>query len=632
MALVPLLWVIPTLSLRQAFGHGYLAGAVAFLVIVSWIRVYGLPVWILLSAYLALYVGVFTWLYRWLSDGRSPWVRLWLAPVVWASLEYARSVGPFGFPWALVGLTQHAVLPVIQVARAAGVFGVSFVIVLGNAAMTSLLHRRALPVLIPAAAIVIAIGWGMRQSALQPVGTLRVAAVQPNIASLVKFDPVRAPAHLRALEDLVRTAAPTHPKLVIFPETVLPGNLFGSAGALSDVGRWAHDAQATLVISSLENGESNIAVSVAPSGQVLDRYDKVRLVAFGEAGIHPGTRHSPLWTPEGRVGVAICFESLFPDVAREVTRGGAEVLAVITNDAVIATSSWLDGTSGPRQHAVHSILRAVETGRWVIRAANTGWTMVIDPVGRVRVSIPPGDAGVLLSQVALERSPTWYVRWGDVFAQVVLLMLGLLAVPRLRPALAAEWRSSRFQHTAAAVLLPLVAVLALLRAGAPPRIWAIALLAFAGVFSVIRRSQAWGLHGRGFLSATVAGLGVILGLWVLMVTAYRAQHIPVGIVPPAGGWTAGLIVQLVTALSLEIWLRGVAFASLLEWKGRLAAAVVTTALGMLIQVGLPPEAIAWSLVTGLAFGLIRARTGNTAGLIIPHAVGNILVAAIFTVR
>ena len=374
MALTPLVLAVHGRPIRQAFGLGYLAGGVAFAGILAWIRVFGLLPWVLLSAYLALYPAAFAVVTRWCATGRPAWRWVWLAAIAWMGLEYLRSIGVFGFPWALLGLTQHRLLPVLQVARYTGVYGVSLLVALAGTSLAGVvLVRRPAPAIFPAIVLVLATGWGVRQAHAVPSGTIVTAAVQPNVPQAQKFDPVSSGARMTALQRLVGNAGRRGAELIVLPETAVPLNLFGPGGALVEVGRWAQQARATVIASSLENGVSNAAVAVAPSGKAVSRYDKVRLVAFGETGIVPGTSHEPLRTPLGRVGVVICFESIFPDVTRALVRNGAQILTVITNDA------WLDGTAGPAQHAVHSVLRAVESGRWVVRAANTGPSMVIDP-------------------------------------------------------------------------------------------------------------------------------------------------------------------------------------------------------------------------------------------------------------
>ncbi len=624
-ALVPLLVAIWDLAPREAFRLGYVTGFVAFLGILAWIRVFGLPAWILLAAYLALFVGAFCGLYRWAAADRAPAVRLWLVPIVWVSLEYLRSSGPMGFPWATLATAQHALLPVIQIASITGFFGVSFLVALGNAIAVTLASRRGLTVLAPALCALAVLGWGMQHARPYPPGQLVAVAVQPNVSQHEKFEPAFAARNIEALERLVGAASRYDPELIVFPESAVPVNLFGQGGALDRVGQWAQQARATVLASSLEDGVSNIAVTVAPSGLPLSRYDKVRLVAFGEAGVHPGTRYDPLTTPGGPIGVAICFESIFPEVARALVRNGAEVLAIITNDA------WFDGTSGPAQHAAHAALRAVETGRWVIRAANTGISQVIDPVGRITAATAAQQQTVLVGQIAPSRVFTFYVRWGDLFAWTVIAGFAVLAAPRLWAGLRDEWRTPAFQLVAVTVGLPLVAVGALLQSVHVAWLWPVLLLSFLVILSFLRPLEAWGLHRVHIVQSLGAGLVVVLGLWALLALGYRAQGVPVAW-PPLSAFAVLAARQVGVALVVESWLRGVAFATVAEWKGWPTAVVGTTLLGMALQSGLSAEALAWAMLTGIAFGVIRARTGNVSGLVIPHALGNVLIGVVAAVR
>ncbi len=641
-ALAPLVLAIHRRPLPHAFALGALTGVVAFGGILAWMRIFGLLPWVLLTAYLALYPAAFAALTRWVIPGRPAWRWVWVAAAGWTALEYLRSSGVTGFPWALLGVTQYRFVPVIQVARYSGVYGVSFLVALIGIAVAAVVQiRRPAPLMLPAAVLAAVLGWGVQQTRVAPAGTMTLAAVQPNVAQAQKFDPTLASEHMQALRRLVAEAARRGATLIVFPETAVPRNLFGAGGALGEVGRWAQQSRATVIASSLENGVSNIAVAVAPSGMAVSRYDKVHLVAFGETGIIPGSRHDPLWTPLGQVGVAVCFESVFPDVSRTLVQQGAQVLAVITNDA------WLDGTAAPAQHAAQAVLRAVESGRWVVRAANTGFSMVIDPGGRVRAALPRQEEAVLVSRAALVDVPTPYVQRGDVFAWGALILLLVAVASQLGSALADHWTRPAFHQAAAAIVLPWVAASVLLRARAPWAVMPMVLLAFCALFALLRSPLRTGrdavpaspASGRAgyrklknrwrFLLTLTGGFVVVVGLWGAMMAAYRVSGVSL---PRPDGWTGYLVRQLVMAAAMELWLRGIAFAPLAEWRGRAVAVAVTTALGMSLQVGLPPEAFAWTLVTGALFGLIRARTGSASGLIIPHAVGAMLFSVVAAVR
>jgi predicted amidohydrolase/membrane protease YdiL (CAAX protease family) len=429
---------------------------------------------------------------------------------------------------------------------------------------------------------------------------------------------------MATLRRLVGDAGRRGAGLIVLPETAIPFNLFGGQGVLKEVGGWASRARATLIATSLEGGRSNIAVAVSPSGQAVGRYDKVRLVAFGEFGLIPGRRHDPLRTPAGRVGVAICFESIFPDVTRALVRNGAEILAVVTNDG------WFSGTGG-RQHAAHSVLRAVETGRWVVRAANTGLTMLVDPRGRIRASVSPASAGVLVAPASRVRLETYYTDHGNVFAGGLLVVLLGLFTLRLSGTASRELSSTAFQVTAVTVGVPFVSVYLLLGTQAVGA-WPALLLVYVILFSLLRPPGGWGLTRKGALPATAWGTVVVLALWGSLALAFRAYDLPVGIPTPPEGWVWEAIGQLIVAAAAESWLRGIAFTSFAEWKGPGTAILATAILGVLLHRGLGAEATAWGLITGVLFGLIRMATGSALGLIVPHALGNILFSMIGLLR
>lgn len=628
-ALIPLLLALRHRSPREAFGLGYLAGFVAFVLILSWMRLFGVVPWLLLAGYLAVYVGVFAALLRWLTGDRSARWTVLLAPLVWTGLEYLRSIGPLGFPWALLGVSQHADIPVLQLARLTGVYGISALLVAVNALLAaSIMRPRTLMpwvVILGLVLVFIARSSIVRLPAAE-TGTVRVATLQPNVPPPLKFDPAAARNNLDVLRSLVDQAAAAPTDLVVMPETALPADIFGSSGLLPVVAGWARAARATLMATSLENGTSNIAVAVAPSGTAVARYDKVRLVAFAESGITPGFRHSPMWTPLGSIGVSICFESIFPEVSRDLVRAGAEMLLVTTNDA------WSDGTAGPAQHARFAVIRAVEMGRWLVQASNSGVSQIIDPAGRVAASLPIGQPGALRGRVSLRHEVTPYVRWGDWVAQLMLAGIVLAAALLRREDLLAEFRSVAFRSAAAVSVLPLAAVAALLSIGAPWWAWTVALFALVAAFAAGRirpltsdRPIRWGLP-----AAAVAGSAVVAVLWGVVVIAYRANQVPLEVVVPTQ--VAVMLRQLLIAAALELWLRGQVFTSIARWKGVPVAIGVTTLMGMAVQAGLSAEAVAWAMVTGLAFGIIRARTGSALGLVVPHALGHLLIGFLTVVR
>ncbi|HVH30721.1 MAG TPA: CPBP family glutamic-type intramembrane protease, partial [bacterium] len=172
---------------------------------------------------------------------------------------------------------------------------------------------------------------------------------------------------------------------------------------------------------------------------------------------------------------------------------------------------------------------------------------------------------------------------------------------------------------------------------APWGVLAGVLLAFYALFAVLRwpTGAEWNTSlkrsastGR-FITSLIAGLVVVVGLWTAVMAAYRLAGVQLA---HPDTWPGYLVRPLIMAAAMELWLRGAAFAPLAQWRGNASAIAVTTVLGMAFQAGLPPEAYAWTLVTGALFGLIRSRTHSAAGLIVPHALGAMLFATIAEVR
>jgi apolipoprotein N-acyltransferase len=192
-------------------------------------------------------------------------------------------------------------------------------------------------------------------------------------------------------------------------------------------------------VSRDKNGRLyNSAYVVGKDGGVLGIYHKVHLVPFGEytplaeyipflegltaegIGFHPGQGHHPIVTAVGRIGILICYEGIFPEIARQTVKSGAQVLVNITNDA------WYDRSSAPYQHFVSYIFRAVETDRYILRAANTGISGIIDPRGRIKATTRIFEDAVLNGGFSLKEGKTFYVRYGDYFLLVIILAFGLL--------------------------------------------------------------------------------------------------------------------------------------------------------------------------------------------------------------
>ena len=316
-AMVPLMMALRGASGRTAFRRGMVTGMVHYLTLVYWLvytmRTYGglpwylaVPTLLLLAIYLSLYVGLFAAI--WVRIRRGAVVSIVAAPVLWTGLEYARSILLSGFPWELLGYSQYRNLHLIQISDIFGVYGVSFVIVLGNAAVFLMIVRlskgrwqgqavKASHVFGSLLAVLVVIGCTWAYGALRIETTekamaaapwLRAAVVQGNIDQMIKWDPAFQEHTTEKYVDLSRSIDP-RPDLVVWPETAVPFYFLDDMGLTERVIRGIQETGAYFVIGSPAFDRTktgidyyNSAYLMSPDGRPAGRYDKVHLVPFGE--------------------------------------------------------------------------------------------------------------------------------------------------------------------------------------------------------------------------------------------------------------------------------------------------------------------------------------------------------------
>ena len=462
-ALVPWLWMVRRMGTLGAFCWSWLLGLAFFLGSLAWLTEVTVAGWLALGAFLALYFGAFGALARSVLSRSRPGAALVVLPAAWVALEYLRSHLLSGFGWNLLAYSQTPWLPILQVADLAGAWGVSYLIAFVNVALAlqRIGPRHGRGALLLAAGLVLAsLGYGRARLAAAPdaAGTMRVAVLQGNVPQEEKWDDQHRGPIMARYEALAREAAATGPDLIVWPETSMPG-LFGEDEPLT---RRVMALGAALRVPMLvgvpvseprPDGEAllNSAVLLGADGHALRRYDKLHLVPFGEflplerflpwlrevlppigeflAGADPTVFRIP-GTSGAAFSVLICFEDVFPQLAREFVRQGARALLVITNDA------WFGPTGAAYQHAQASTLRAVELRRPVARAANTGWSGCIDPHGRwtARVRDEAGRElfvpGTVTCEAPLTTGLTVYAAAGDWLPLIALgICLAWLAGP-----------------------------------------------------------------------------------------------------------------------------------------------------------------------------------------------------------
>ncbi|MEB2345588.1 MAG: apolipoprotein N-acyltransferase [Deltaproteobacteria bacterium] len=398
----------------------------------------------------------------------------WAAAALWAALDHGRSFLLTGFPWALLGYAQHDNRALLALAPYTGVYGLSFVVALGGAALADAItaRRQGRPVPRRAwaalAAIALLHGAGGLDLALEPgdegLARVRVAVAQGNIGQGVKWSPEWADRTLALYEELTRRAAGEGAQVVVWPETAVPGSPDAFPELADRLAGLARETGVALVAGALGFQERegrrrfwDSAFAWGPGGQLVTRYDKAHLVPFGEyvpwrallgrfveavargsadTDVSPGPGPQafalplPGSVPEMTAGVPICYELLFPDLMRRFAAGGAEALFAITNDA------WYGRTGAPYQFLAITELRAAESRLWIARAANTGVSALIDHRGRVRERTEIFEREVRVGEIVLRPAPrggSFYVRHGDWFAMACWAATAILLVAARRP-------------------------------------------------------------------------------------------------------------------------------------------------------------------------------------------------------
>ena len=473
-ALAPLLACLRGRPLARAFALGLLSGIVYFTGTLYWITrvmvVYGglqPVVAVLVNALLVVYLALFPAMFAAVTSriaSRLGAIGLLAAPFVWVATELGRTHLLGGFPWVLLGYSQAPVIPIAQLASLVGVFGVSALVALVSAALaiaatpvgsgfSRIVRGRLLPLLTAVAVVFLVAAWGSARVArgqLTAAGSpVRVGLVQGNVDQADKLNPDVNKSraifgnYLRMTQHAIAQGA----DLILWPESSIPLFTFAEDRIAADeIRAIARDARTPILLGSdeIERGVPiryfNSAYLLRADGSTGGVYRKIHLVPFGEyvplkrllffaaplveAVSDFSAGDSPVLLPVGdhKVSTAICYEIVYPDLVRRFVAAGSELLTTITNDA------WFGDTSAPYQHFAQASMRAVENGRYLVRAANTGVSGVVDPYGRVLVASRIFEPTVLVAQARFLSIATLYTRTGDLFAYVAVLATGLIVL------------------------------------------------------------------------------------------------------------------------------------------------------------------------------------------------------------
>jgi apolipoprotein N-acyltransferase len=499
-ALVPLFYVIEGESMRRVFGWAYLQGFAACVVSLYWIAIplhdfadvqmsVAIVPMLLLAGIVALDSAAAIWAGEFVAR-RTRIPAVLTMPVAWTAVEWLRTYFPIGFPWNLLGYTAYRNLELIQFAEFTGVYGVSALIVFFNAVVYLVIFRRGVyrlqtVSLSALTAIMIVLGgfgaWRIGNLEHAPhAGSFKAAMVQGNIPQSIKWDPKFLPESYKVYQDETASAAQRGADLIVWPEAAAafffqaddryPAVLAGDAEYRSALLMLARNIGKPLLFGAAalsqqygHPGFYNRAYLVSANGQgeVDAHYDKIELVPFGEyvpahailgffinkivhgygdLSMIPGVEQTLFNVKGAKLGILICYESIFPDLTRREVNEGADVLVNITNDA------WYGTSSAPYQVLAMAVMRSVETKVPMVRVANTGISALIEPSGQITNRTPLFTRGTVIVDVPWRPVRTVYTIVGDLFAEIcfALMAIGLILAWRWpRPAPVEAVRSRR---------------------------------------------------------------------------------------------------------------------------------------------------------------------------------------------
>lgn len=483
--MIPILLMPTPRTLGQTLAVGFIFGYVHFALILRWLNEVGFGAGWLLAIWCALFPMLWYLVasllnYR-LKDektamfpGAGPlfikteWqliLQALLLSALWVATEYLRAKLLTGFPWNQLGISQYRRLSVVALSQYTGVYGVSFIIVLVNCVLAAEISRQLRFFINPQkrpfpwhlALFTLALApvciFNARPSTLPPANTptIRIAAIQGNIPQCRVWTEEQFREALTTYRDLSLKAVQEHPDLdlILWPESAVPADMdYPPYHAM--LSQLLAQLQKPLLLGTLkqiqggaqeESSLFNSAYLLGNNLEVLGYYDKVHCVPFGEytplgdqlpwlremigmgRDLTPGKSFHLIELPKGaKAGINICFEDAFPEISREFTRQGANLLCTITNDA------WYNQSCGAEQHASHVIFRAVENRRPFLRSGNNSHTCLITPDGEVLGQLIAKDGSLFARDFQTYDLPvyehwgtTFYTRHGDLFAGICSL-------------------------------------------------------------------------------------------------------------------------------------------------------------------------------------------------------------------
>ena len=480
-ALIPILFICSNqISFWKLFFLGLLTGLVHYFTLMSWVinsfsilanlpKLHVLSIFLIISIYLSFYPAIFMIIAKKICNKTLSTIIL--LPVTWVSLEYIRTHCFFCFPWGLIGYTQYQNISIIQIANITGIYGVSYLVVLGNISVFLLImalskkkwNDNEVDLVVASGGIFLFItlvcfsffyGKYCINSFDREVKTYpmkKFAIIQGNIDQSIKWDPDYTRSSEKKYLNLSISQKKYHPDLIIWPETALTFYFQKKGSDSNKIRRFIRLYKTDFLLGSpayfKDDNENyffyNRAYLVGKDGITIDKYDKYHLVPFGEyvplqkvfyflkklaegdKNFSPGDSPKPVKWHEYNIAVQICYEVIFPNLCRRIVTQNSNLIVNVTNDA------WFGKTSGPYQHFSMAVFRAIENKRALIRSANTGISGLIDPVGRILYASPIYEDIAKTLKAPLIESFSFYTRFGDLFSFLCIFITGVLVLSKI---------------------------------------------------------------------------------------------------------------------------------------------------------------------------------------------------------
>jgi len=437
---------------------GWFAGCVHWVVVTNWVvpvmhHYGGLPRLAAIGCLVGM--GAYLGLLWAIAAGVSSLVpnewRIWLFPVAWVAATVLQRFPPYGFTWTGPAAAFVEWPWLMGSLSVWGATGLGWCVVALSSAVWGLFRpgsRRSAAAALIFSVVALSLTIVTEQAPVPTGEPLRVAGIQPGTSLEDKWDPSQSREITERVWTMTEEAALKGADLVLWPEGAVPFSLDNDPAYREAVEGLAAQYGVEIVLNSIGSiaggGYANSAYLVTGDGLSPVRYDKIHLVPFGEfvprwaqfaftkslvrevGAFTPGAKPTVL-PARAPLGVAICFEVVFPDHVAAQTRAGAEILTTLTNDG------WYGFSWAPLQHFAQVRLRAAEAGRWYARAALTGISGFVDPSGRVHSMLEVGETGIVIEDIQPLTGLTPRARWGDWWAILCAVATGvILVVSRVR--------------------------------------------------------------------------------------------------------------------------------------------------------------------------------------------------------